>query len=109
MYLAKHVAGRSLPKIRLFYNGRHHGYGTETTVSSAYSELIDVVASRTIQRLKEGCHCLGETQIVAATMTNLRSVPPSTAQLLIDCLSETAVKPGSTGKFRPRPALLWQA
>jgi hypothetical protein len=89
MYLAKHVGGRSLPKIGRFYNGRHHttvlhaitkietlrktdeafdslldvltatiasdgnGHGTDKIISPAHCDLIDAVASRVIQRLKE--------------------------------------------------------
>lgn len=86
MYLAKHIAGWSLPKIGRFYNGRHHttvlhGIGKierlrktddafdalmdvlAATLASegnrgpavcvAHSELIDAVALRVIQRLKE--------------------------------------------------------
>jgi len=103
MYLAKHVAGWSLPKIGRFYNGRHHTTvlhavekierlrKTDETInslldvltatlasegkpslvsasSSAHSELIDAVAVRVIQRLKE-LPMGDETKIQAAAIT----------------------------------------
>jgi chromosomal replication initiation ATPase DnaA len=57
MYLAKHVAGWSLPKIGRFYNGRHH-----TTVLHAIAKIRLVANSPSFPKARQRCHSVRDCQ-----------------------------------------------
>jgi len=95
MYLAKHVAGWSLPRIGRFYNGRHH-----TTVLHAVAK---------IERLRRTDEALDALLDVLASTLNSERAPDESLRLnsisrseIVDAIASRVIErmtglPGETG------------